>query len=112
MVHRIIWQSFNGPIPDGFEINHKNGVKHDNRLVNLEPVTKSENAAHAFRVLGRVHPQRGSRAKNAKLHERDIPGIRERILAGESKEKLATEYGVTRMVMYKIAWRKSWGHVD
>ena len=111
MVHRIIWQSFNGPISEGLEINHKNGVKHDNRISNLEPVTKSENAAHAFRVLGRIHPQRGSRAKNAKLNERDIPGLRKRMLNGESKIKLAAEYGVTVMTMYGIAWNKTWTHV-
>lgn len=42
-VHRFIWQTFNGVIPDGYEINHKNEIRDDNRLENLELVTHREN---------------------------------------------------------------------
>ena len=52
LVHRLIWEAFNGPIPEGLEINHINGIKHDNRLCNLELVTKSENLKHAVEKLG------------------------------------------------------------
>lgn len=30
--HRIIWEMFNGAIPEGKEIDHINGVKSDNRI--------------------------------------------------------------------------------
>ena len=30
--HRLMWEWHNGPIPDGFQIDHINGVKDDNRL--------------------------------------------------------------------------------
>jgi hypothetical protein len=40
--HRYIWEKFNGKIPDGFEIHHKNGNKQDNRLSNLELITRLE----------------------------------------------------------------------
>lgn len=43
LVHRLVWEAFNGPIPDGKEIDHINGVKNDNRLVNLRVVTPIEN---------------------------------------------------------------------
>ena len=42
-VHRIIWEAFNGAIPDGYEINHKNGIRDDNRLDNLELLTHRDN---------------------------------------------------------------------
>lgn len=112
MLHRLVWQSFNGPIPAGLVINHKNGVKHDNRIENLEAVTPSQNTKHAYDVLGRVHPQRGSKNKRAILNEEKVAHIRRRIAAGESKEKLAREYGVTRMVIWHIHWRRSWAHVQ
>jgi hypothetical protein len=30
------------------EINHKNGIKHDNHLTNLELVTRGGNIKHAY----------------------------------------------------------------
>lgn len=50
MAHRIVWESVHGPVPDGFELNHINGVKDDNRIANLELVTRGENIAHAYRL--------------------------------------------------------------
>ena len=45
-VHRLVWEAFNGPISNGLYINHKNRIKNDNRLVNLEVVTPRENQHH------------------------------------------------------------------
>ena len=42
-VHRLVWEAFRGPIPDGYEIDHINTVRDDNRLVNLRCVTPKEN---------------------------------------------------------------------
>lgn len=51
--HRVVAESFIGRIPDNMEINHINGVKNDNRVENLEIVTKSENISHAYSILDR-----------------------------------------------------------
>lgn len=42
-VHRLVWIAFNGQIPEGYEINHLNEVKSNNRLENLNLVTHKEN---------------------------------------------------------------------
>ena len=42
-VHRLVYTTFVGVIPDGSQINHINHNKSDNRLENLEVVTASEN---------------------------------------------------------------------
>lgn len=41
--HRLIWTMVNGPIPSGIEIDHINGIRSDNRVANLRPVTRAEN---------------------------------------------------------------------
>jgi hypothetical protein len=46
--HRLIWESVHGPIPEGLEINHRNGIRWDNRIDNLELVTKSQNKKHSY----------------------------------------------------------------
>ena len=53
-VHRLIGESFI-PNPDNKPcINHKNGIKTDNSISNLEWVTHQENAIHKINVLGYV----------------------------------------------------------
>lgn len=42
-LQRIVWESFNGLVPNGLEINHINHIKEDCRLSNLELVTHKDN---------------------------------------------------------------------
>ena len=42
-VHRLVWEAFNGQIPEGLQVNHINEVKTDNRLSNLNLMTAKEN---------------------------------------------------------------------
>lgn len=46
-VHRIIWISQNGIIPDGYVIDHINNDKQDNRINNLQLLTPQENSTKA-----------------------------------------------------------------
>lgn len=42
-IHRLVWEAFNGSIPDGYEVNHINEIKTDNSLWNLNLMTPKEN---------------------------------------------------------------------
>lgn len=65
--HRLVWEAVHGPIPDGMEINHINGVKDDNRIANLEMVTPGENQRHAHRTgLKRADGEHNGRYKHGR----------------------------------------------
>lgn len=42
-VHRIVWETFNGEIPDGMVIDHDDTHKDNNKLSNLKLCTQKEN---------------------------------------------------------------------
>lgn len=47
-VSHIVWRAFNGDIPEGMQIDHKNNDRKDNSLENLQPLTPSENMKKSF----------------------------------------------------------------
>lgn len=55
-VHRIVATAFLQKYSEELQVNHKNFVRDDNRLDNLEWVTRSQNVRHA--IMGRRMPAR------------------------------------------------------
>lgn len=54
LVHRLVWEVFNGPIPKGLVVNHINEDKTDNRLENLNLLTLTENFAWGTAIQRRT----------------------------------------------------------
>ncbi len=53
LVHRILAECYLENPSNKPEVNHKNGLKNDNRIENLEWATKKENMNHSVKVLGK-----------------------------------------------------------
>jgi hypothetical protein len=47
-VHRLVVEAFIAKIPVNREVNHINGIRHDNRVENLEIVTRLRNVQHSW----------------------------------------------------------------
>jgi hypothetical protein len=110
-VHRIMWESFVGPIPPKIEINHIDGVRDHNVMDNFELATRSENVRHGFRSNGRIHPLRGEKNNFAILTEEDIPLIRLLVEDGWPQRLIGVIFGVSQTSISQIALKKTWRHI-
>ena len=99
--HRLAWQHFNGDIPPGICINHKNGIKSDNRPSNLELSTYSANMRHAHRTG--LLDESGENNPAAKLSNKDVEAVRlEYHAGGITQAALGRRYGVAFQTISRI----------
>lgn len=110
--HRLVWHHFNGPIPPGKTVNHKDGVTDNNRPLNLELATSKEQTEHAYAVLKRKRAGPAGES-NIKTHlvDSDVRAIRARAGRGEPLDAIARAYNISRDAAYRIVSRRSWKHI-
>lgn len=115
-VHRIVARAFIGEIPPSKQVNHKNGVRNDNRLSNLELVTAKENVQHSFDVLKRVgkntNPSKGEAHPNSSLNAKKVGQIRALYTQGWTQVRLAEKFKTPQTNISRIIRRAAWRHVD
>jgi hypothetical protein len=92
--HQAVAVAFLGPAARGQVVNHKNGVKSDNRLENLEWQTPSGNHLHAL-ASGLFEPPSGEDHWHAALTANDIRALRGDKGAGALNRELAAKYGIS-----------------
>lgn len=54
-IHRLVYETFRGPIPHGYQIDHGDMLKFNNNISNLRAVTPRENRAYTRTKLHRKH---------------------------------------------------------
>lgn len=108
LVHRLVVLAFRGlPPTSTHEVNHINGIKHDNRLENLEWVTRSENVIHAY-ATGLTTPAKGERVCGAKLTWEKVREIRRLASLGAVHNDLAKQFGICNSTISKIVLMRRW----
>jgi hypothetical protein len=108
-IHRLVFETFRSVIPEGLEINHRNGDRSDNRLENLELMTRSENMKHCYLELSpSLNRAKGASHYKAKLTEEDIHKVMAMAKEGVSRSAIAAQFGVSKTAISAIVNGKSW----
>src|SRR3990167_2818103 len=109
-VHRLLAEAYI-PNPDNLpQINHKNGIKTDNSLSNLEWCTNLENQRHAFRTG--LANNTGEHNGQSKLTVVQVLEIKERLAKGWSQYRISRYYPVSRSAIEGIKTGRLWKHVQ
>lgn len=107
-VHRVVAEAFLSNPENLPEVNHDDGDKDNNRVVNLEWITHAGNQKHAAKN-GLMAS--GERNGMSKLTARHVNMIRKRLSAGESQSSIGRRYGVSQSTVSGIKsglkWSKS-----
>lgn len=97
-IHKLVALSFLKEDKKRVFVNHKNGIKTDNRLQNLEWCTLSENTKHAVK----------NRLIKTKLSDKEAMEIKNSKL---SNRKLSKIYGIGSTVVWRIKNGKAYKHL-
>lgn len=109
-VHRLVAKAFI-PNPNNYEeINHKNGIKTDNRVENLEWCDRKYNAGY-INVLN-PDANQGENNPMAKYTNKQILEVYNLAWERElSYQQIADMFGMTKQEVPMIKFGKIWGHV-
>ena len=106
-IHQLVCIAFLNNNKNKLFVNHINGIKTDNIILNLEWCTHSENRRHAYNT-GLQNATIGISHGMAKLTEAQVLNI---FNSKDSSSKLSKIYGVCSGAIGNIKTGFAWGHI-
>lgn len=109
LIHRIVAESF---IPNPLKketVNHKDNVKGNNVVNNLEWATQSENSKHAFE--NGFNSNKGEKNPSRKLNSKEVRRIKMALGCGMSARELGNIYNVHKSTIKSIRTGRNWKHI-
>lgn len=107
-VHKIVAITFIGPVPEGKEINHKDGNKNNNCDDNFEYITNIENLEHKT-MMGLC--ARGEINGSSKLTTVQVVEIRRLASTGVQQKKIAKQFNIGISAINNIVHGQTWRHL-
>ena len=111
-IHRLVAQMFIPNPNDLPQVNHKNGIKTDNRVENLEWISVSNNHKHSYSELGRIRKGvKGELNGKSKLTNEMVNYVRmnHKPYSREfSLEKMAKQFNVHSSTLHHVIHNKTW----
>jgi len=108
-VHQFVIEAFGSPRPDGYECNHKDTVKKNNRPENLEWLLHIDNQKHA--VQNGCY-NRGENVFGAKLKEGEVWLIKKILHSGVVTQRMISKmFRVSDTTISDIKLGKIWTHI-
>lgn len=103
-VHRLVMATF-VYIDNDMQVNHKDGVKTNNKIENLEYCTASQNQLHKYRVL-KIVPIYGDKCHALKIKDCQLDSIKTMRRKGMKVVEIARKFKVEVGTIYKILKNK------
>lgn len=107
-VHRLVCFAFLPNTEDKPQVNHKNCIRHDNRIANLEWITASENCKHPYKI---------GKHQGSSVTDENIEVLKHMVEKGESYSEISrvfryqdqTNSGIYNQIR-KNNWYRPFGH--
>lgn len=109
-LHRIVAQSFLGMRDHMYQVNHIDGNKLNNCIVNLEWVTPKDNTKHAIATKLRSD-YIGAHNPYSKLNDSIVVQIRECYNSGMRVVDIATRFELNYHTVWVVCKHRRWTHL-